>query len=135
MVRAKTPSQELCHLKVDWDEEIPDTVSEQWRRWLADLPLLSEMTVPRSFKSSDTSGSPVTQLHHFSDASETAYGAVSYIRRDKKCCLVMLKVKLAPIKPPSIPCLELLATVVGTEPDQHIKRHPEIPIDETFFLE
>ena len=61
------------------------------------------MTIPRSFKSSDTSCSPVTQLHHFCDASEMTYDAVSYIGRDNKCCLVTSKSKLAPIKPTSIP--------------------------------
>ena len=102
-------------------------------QWLADLPPLSEMTVPKSLKSSDTSYSPVTQLHHFSDASQTAYGAVSYISRDNKCCLVMSKAKLAPTKPSSISHLELLAAVVATELEQHMRRHLEIPIDETFF--
>ena len=45
----------------------------------------------------------------------------------------MSKAKLSPIKPTSIPRLELLAAVVATELDQHIKHHLEIPIDETFF--
>ncbi len=114
-------------MKVDWDEELPVDIAAQWHRCLNDLPLLSLLTIP-------TSCLLPTQLHHFSDASELAYGAVSYIRIGDTCRLVMSKSRLAPIKPVSIPRLELLAAVVATELDQHIKRHLEIPIEKTFFL-
>ncbi len=106
---------------------------DEWHRWLNDLPLLSALTIPRCLRSTSTSCLLPTQLHHFSDASELAYGAVSYIRIGDTCRLVMSKARLAPIKPVSIPRLELLAAVVATELDQHIKRHLEIPIERTFF--
>ena len=73
------------------------------------------------------------QLHHSSDASEVAYGGVSYLRFDHECRLAILKARLAPIKPTSILHLELLAAVVATDVDQIIKRHMEIPINGTFF--
>ena len=47
--------------------------------------------------------------------------------------LIMSKARLAPIKATTIPRLELLAGVVATELDQHIKHHLEVPIKETFF--
>ena len=81
-----------------------------------------------------TPGTPSEiQLHHFCDASELAYGAVSYLKTGEKCGLVMVKSRLAPIKPTSTPRLELLAAVVATDVDQQIKRELEIPIKETFF--
>ncbi len=133
VLKAKAIFQELCRMKVDWDEELPVDIAAQWHRWLNDLPLLSALTIPRCLRSTSTSCLLPTQLHHFSDASELAYGAVSYIRIGDTCRLVMSKARLAPIKPVSIPRLELLAAVVATELDQHIKRHLEIPIERTFF--
>lgn len=65
--------------------------------------------------------------------SVLAYGAVSYIRIDEMCRLVMSKARLAPINTISIPRLWLLAAVVATELDQIIKQHLEIPIGKTFF--
>ena len=62
--------------KLNWDEKIPDAMAEQWNRWLADLPLLSTLTVPRCLKPATASDLMPIQLHHFSDASELAYGAV-----------------------------------------------------------
>ncbi|XP_056603915.1 uncharacterized protein LOC130420572 [Triplophysa dalaica] len=133
VLKAKAIFQELCRMKVDWDEELPVDMVAQWRRWLNDLPLLSALTIPRCLRPTPTSCLLVAQLHHFSDASELAYGAISYIRIGDTCRLVMSKARLAPIKPVSIPRLELLAAVVATELDQHIKGHLEIPIERTFF--
>ncbi len=133
MLKAKAIFQELCRVKVDWDKELPVDVAAQWHRWLNDLPLLSALTIPRCLRPTSTSCLLTTQLHHFSDASELAYGAVSYIRIGDTCRLVMSKARLAPIKPVSMPRLELLAAVVATELDQHIKCHLAIPIERTFF--
>ena len=44
---AKVLFQELCRQKLDWDEEIPESMADHWNRWLADLPQLSALTVPR----------------------------------------------------------------------------------------
>lgn len=98
-----------------------------------DLSLLSALKIQRCLRPTSTSCLLATQLRHFSDASKLAYGAVSYIRIGDTCRLVMSKSRLAPIKPISIPRLELLAAVVATELDQLIKRHLEIPIEKTFF--
>ncbi|XP_052387105.1 uncharacterized protein LOC127933996 [Carassius gibelio] len=133
VLKAKAIFQELCRMKVEWDEELPVNIAAQWHRWLNDLPLLSALTIPRCLRPTSTSCLLSAQLHHFSDASELAYGAVSYIRIGDTCRLVMSKARLAPIKPVSIPRLELLAAVVATELDQHIKQHLEIPIERTFF--
>ena len=131
VLRGKAIFQELCRRKFDWDEKVSADIAQQWHHWLADLPALSKLTIPRCLRPADEVAS--AELHHFSDASELAYGAVSYIRFGNQCTIVMAQNRLAPIKATSIPRLELMATVVATELDQHIKTHIQITINKTFF--
>ena len=68
-----------------------------------------------------------TELHHFPDASEIGHGAVSYLRivnerGEIHCCLIMAKSRLAPIKPVTIPRMELLAAVLATRLDAMIRQ-------------
>ncbi len=46
----------------------------------SNLKILRELSVDRCFKPEALSEPIVTELHHFSDASEEGYGTVSYIR-------------------------------------------------------
>ena len=124
VLKAKALFQELCRRKVDWDERLPENVAEQWHRWLADLPLLSNLIIPRCLQL-NTDPSPL-QLHYFSDASELAYGAVFYLLKDEQCSLVMSKARLALTETTSIPCLELLTAVLAMELDQYMKCHLKI---------
>ena len=61
----------------------------------------------------DGFGSVVSrQIHHFSDASATGYGQVTYLRSvDDKgnihCAFLMGKSRMAPLKAMTIPRLEL----------------------------
>ena len=79
-----------------------------------------------------------TELHHFSDASEIGYGAVSYLRianerREIHCCLVMAKSSLAPIKPVTIPRMELSAAVLATRLDTMIRQEIDCNINQSYF--
>ena len=53
------------------------------------------------------------QIHGFCDASENAYAAVTYLRIESataiKVSYLMAKTRVAPVKPVSIPRLELMA--------------------------
>ena len=65
------------------------------------------------------------QLHVFCDSSQLAYGAVAYLRgktskSGTKCTFVMPKSKVAPIKPHTMPRLELLAAVLGAELSKYL---------------
>ncbi|KAL4103253.1 hypothetical protein QTP88_018630 [Uroleucon formosanum] len=101
--------------KVSWDDPLPDDISRDWESFVLDLPSLNDLKVPRHFNS--RRGSPC-QLLGFCDASQHGYAAVLYIKildhdsDSSNIFLVGTKTKLAPIKPLSIPRLELNAALL-----------------------
>ena len=121
--QAKLILQDLCRNKLDWDKEIPEEYLERWRTWLQELPKLEQLSVDRCFKPNDLAEVATTQLHLFADASQNGYGAGTYLRAEDKsgkckCSLVMGESRLAPIKPVTIPRMELSAEVVATKLDK-----------------
>ncbi|KAK2549349.1 hypothetical protein P5673_030173, partial [Acropora cervicornis] len=72
-----------------------------------------------------------SQLHHFLDASEAAYGSVSYLRLVNEegrvhCSFPFAKSQLAPLKSISIPRLELSAATLSVCHDKMLKRESEM---------
>ena len=51
----------------------------------------------------------------FCDASEKAYGAAVYLKSSQGFSLIIAKAKVAPIKRVSLPRLELIACVMGSQ--------------------
>jgi hypothetical protein len=138
ILSAKLILQDLCRLKLDWDDKIPEEYLQRWQAWLTDLPRLENLAVERCFKPVSMKETKSTQVHHFSDASQQGYGAVSYIRVEDvsgnvKCSFLMGKSRLAPIKPVTIPRLELSAAVVSTKLDKMSRNELSLPIDQSFF--
>ena len=135
---AKSILQELSRMKLHWDEVIPDEMLTQWRRWQNELPKLEEFSVYRCFKPLNFGNVVQNQLHHFADASEVGYGAVSYLRQvneegNVNCSFVIGKSRVTPLKPMSIPRLELSAAVVAVRLDQVIQRELDIPVNQSVF--
>ena len=126
---ARKVMQELCRTKLGWDDQVPPVYQQQWRRWTQGLHEMAKIRVPRCLQ---PAGAIERQLHHFADASETAYGVVSYlrIRGDDGCVastLVMAKSRLAPLKKMTIPRLELQAAILATRQDALLRR--ELGVD------
>lgn len=71
--------QDATRYRLDWDKEIPIQLSEQWCKWVVSLDSLNHIKVPRCMKP-DAFDDGVIELHHFSDASQSAYGSCSYLR-------------------------------------------------------
>ena len=51
-----------------------------WKTWLANLPKLSPVVVSRHLKPGNLGEILSSQLHHFADASQVAFGLVAYVR-------------------------------------------------------
>ncbi|XP_050360272.1 uncharacterized protein LOC126780058 [Nymphalis io] len=115
ILTAKMLLQQLWLLKLEWDDTVPSVIAHQWNRFLTSLPLLKTIRVPRCVLSSNIT---YTEMHTFTDASQTAYGACIYIptvnANDNKVTvrLICSKGMVAPLKTISIPRLELLGALV-----------------------
>ena len=130
--------QELCRKKIGWDEKVEGQALSDWKDWLAALPKLSEVAVRRCYKPDSFGEVSHAQVHHFSDASQCAYGAASYLRMidtdgNIHCSFVIGKSRLAPLKAITIPRLELSAAVVSVKLDNMIRRELDLPIEESIF--
>lgn len=110
----------------------------RWQVFLQELPKLEQLTIDRCFKSPVLGEIASCQFHHFSDASQQGYGAVTYLRitgqdGNVKCSFVMGKSRLAPIKPVTIPRPELSAAVVATTLKKISRGELSLPINQSFF--
>ena len=75
---AKKLFQSACHSNLDWDAELPYEIKSAWLKWLEEIKTLKNFAVPRCLIPSNDVHD--TQLHVFSDGSETGYGSSAYLR-------------------------------------------------------
>ncbi|XP_044778690.1 uncharacterized protein LOC123327154 [Drosophila simulans] len=123
--------QESWTSVLQWDDPIPESLRTRWRALVEDLPALTQCQVPRYIASPFRD----VQLHGFADASSHAYGAVVYARVAVGCSfqvtLVAAKTRVAPIKPVSIPRLELNAALLLSRLLSIVKTSLTIPLFST----
>ncbi|XP_024876784.1 uncharacterized protein LOC112457783 [Temnothorax curvispinosus] len=96
------------------DESLPINLHTEWTTYVQELSSINDISIPRVIICKD----PVhIELHGFSDASESAYGACIYLRSvdatgNVTIRLVCAKSKVAPLKTLCIARLELLAALL-----------------------
>ena len=87
-----------------------------WQELFKEIQCLKGVTFPRCLQPENVSG--VSQLHVFADASGHAYGAVAYLlwqtTEGPDVRLISAKARVAPIKQPTIPRLELMAALIAS---------------------
>lgn len=117
VVRGRILFQNAWRKSLDWDEELPQSDCAPWRVWFQDLLAVSKLRIPRRY---NLSGLDVVgcELHVFSDSSESAFAAVAYwrfiyVNGDVRLALICSKVRVAPLKPVSIPRLELQGALMA----------------------
>ncbi|XP_074028527.1 uncharacterized protein [Leptinotarsa decemlineata] len=111
---AKLIIQRLWSMGLGWDDRPPIDVSNKWEMFKAELPKLREIQIPRQII---TFGGKAYELVGFCDSSLKGYCGVVYVRTtftnpEAKTYLVCSKSKVAPLKPVTIPRLELCAAVL-----------------------
>ena len=127
--------QSLWEAGLGWDEEVPAELENQHRKWREELPLLSNIHLPRCYFRSEKA--LTVELHGFCDASEKAYSAVVYLRatysnQPPSCRLVIAKTKVAPVKVISLPRLELCGAHLLSKILTTSRETLDLPLDSTF---
>ena len=125
VVRGKIFIQELWSAKLGWDDQLPEELECRWRTFDKDLQDVSSISVPRWLGS--RASSCAVELHGFSDASQVALGAVIYLRAiadldDVRVTIVAAKTRVAPLKPVTIPRLELSAALLLVRTISHVRK-------------
>ncbi|GBM66213.1 hypothetical protein AVEN_27902-1, partial [Araneus ventricosus] len=125
--------QDTWKLKVGWDIELPPDVSKKFFKWVNELYLLKEVCLPRFMPFNEDS-----ELHVFVDASRVAYSACVFVRTvleaETSVSLIRAKTRVAPLKPLTIPRLELMACCIGARLVNSIRDALNLPnIKVTFW--
>ena len=128
--------QELCELKVGWDDKLDEIMTLRWNKWIDEIHLLSSYEIPRCIASINGEN----YLHIFCDGSMICYGAVAYLRvvtKDQvKCSIVMAKARLTPLNKSSlktVPRIELNSAKIAISLYQKIINEIDITIVRTCF--
>ena len=135
IVYAKMILQDIWRSKVGWDDPIKSDEHDKWKAWLKCLPSISQVRLPRCYPLANCSQN--LQLHVFVDASATAYAAVAYLRAEYggkiQCSLLASKTRVSPLKPISIPRLELMAAILGLRLSKFVSEELSLKISSRTF--
>lgn len=117
LTNAKLLIQQLWKCNFDWDDPTTDEIAKMWTDVWSSINALSQIRIPRWF---GINAACKLQLHAFADSSGKAYGGAVYLRVERpdgqiECHLVAAKSRVAPIKPVTIPRLELAAAVLVSQ--------------------
>lgn len=116
-MKSKILMQRVWRSGIAWDEVIRDEENSIWVVWLKSLNDIKECRVPRCLTPKGDKYTSV-ELHAFCDASLQAYASAIYIRFARvnapaHTSLVLARARVAPLKPLSVPRLELQAALLG----------------------
>lgn len=135
VVEAKIIMQRLWLEKYDWDDEVSFEIRQLWSIFENTITSLNQLKIPRwvLYENSVT-----YEIHVFTDASEKAYGACVYIRSCNSIGsigvqLLVSKNRIAPIKPTTMPRLELCGALLGARLCTKVQESLTIPIKKCRF--
>nr|XP_023026414.1 uncharacterized protein LOC111514407 [Leptinotarsa decemlineata] len=136
-VRGKILMQDIWRVRIDWDDLLPEELLIAWEDWFSDMEKIVQIKIPRCYSLLIPSALRI-EILTFCDSSEKAFSAASFLRvigeYSTDVCLISAKTRVSPLKPLSIPRLELQAAVMDSRLAHVIKNELEFPIDEMFLL-
>lgn len=135
VIQMKMLLQKLWLQKLSWDERLPAEIKAVWADFVKSLSHLSNLRIPRRVVCNNYQS---VEIHVFSDASERAYGACLFVRSVSSCGEILVRLltaksRVAPLKPTTIPRLELCAALVGARLYQKVVRSLRLQISEVTF--
>ncbi|XP_036322121.1 uncharacterized protein LOC118736130 [Rhagoletis pomonella] len=130
MIQAKIILQNIWRSGCVWDDPINEADCKAWWSWIRILPQITRIRIPRCYPLA--SRSPELQLHIFCDASTAAYATAAYLRAavdgTVSFCLVASRSRVTPLKPVSIPRLELICAILGLRLSKFIRKEMTLPV-------
>ncbi|CAG9113265.1 unnamed protein product [Plutella xylostella] len=154
IIKSKVILQDVHRSGIDWNCHIQAKEFSSWCKWLDELKLLESIRIPRWYLSDDnwTECYSVTepelcdnkivnntQMHIFCDASIKAYATVIFWRFTRfdgrvKVCFVGSKCRVTPLRPVSIPRLELQAALLAARLAHTVQtEHKDMQPNQRFF--
>lgn len=135
VINMKMLLQRMWLERLSWDEPLTHDIKVRWDDIRGSLHILNGIRIPRRVIC-DAYNS--LQLHVFSDASESAYGACIYMRSvneqgDVSVRLLTAKSRVAPIKPTTIPRLELCAALAGARLYEKVSVSLRLTVNKVYF--
>ena len=114
IVPLKQSFQEICKIKISWDDKLPVEIASRFQEILRDIVKVREIELDRCLINEANVES--LEIHGFADASVIAFGACVYLRmvtgNRVVVRLIASKTRIAPLKTQTIPRLELMATLL-----------------------
>lgn len=116
LVPAKMLIQELWLQGISWDKEVDPETERKWLEIRNSFEHVNDIHLNRWLNTNSKNMKDVS-IHGYCDASTKAYGAVAYLRVRAedgtiKTDIIAAKTRVAPVKPVSLPRLELCGTVL-----------------------
>ncbi|KRY13810.1 hypothetical protein T12_6961 [Trichinella patagoniensis] len=116
LVKAKV-CYKYCGVKELIGIHLPQNMLKDWQDWIAEIPSISEMRLPRCLLPVGTDCIKDVDLHGYGDASEMEYGSMVYLRitivlGETVTDLEMSKTRIAPVKRVTLPRLEFMAALI-----------------------
>ncbi|XP_055590700.1 uncharacterized protein LOC129742784 [Uranotaenia lowii] len=135
LIFGKIIIQEAWRKKLGWDEPVDDDTCELWHRWVEMLKHINNIGIQRSYFSEAPQN---IEIHTFVDASEVAYSCAVYFRYinsrgGSEVALVAAKTKVAPLKPWTIPRLEIQGCVLGARLTQFVVQNHSLRVTRRCF--
>ncbi|KPJ02096.1 hypothetical protein RR46_01492 [Papilio xuthus] len=134
-IQGKILMQKLWVNKYNWDEEVSPDLQKAFLDFTSSLIALNTLRIPR-WVCTDFITS--LQLHTFSDASERAYGACIYVRAVSESGIAQVRLlisknKVAPLKPTTIPRLELCGALLATRLHAKVMSSISFNVSDSYF--
>ena len=131
--------QELCVEKLGWDDELNEGHKERWDSWVKDLVKTKVITFNRCLYYNIQENVLASYLHGLGDASNLAYCAVVYFVYESGTGtyvkMLTSKTRVAPLKPLTIPRLELMSARILASLVDKVKKalEDQVQIAETRY--
>ena len=139
-VRAKLLMKNMWRIHdkpIGWDDAISNILRDEWISFLGELKYIENLTFDRCIKSERAIGAPT--LITFSDGSESAFGACSYVRWELEdggfaVNLIAAKNRITPMKTITIVRIEYCAAIVATRLRNFIANESRYKFRKEYFL-